>query len=106
MIALRRFALTECAPLFANLPTPVSDSAPRSMEKYNQGYGCILYRTTMPAGPRPRSKRRRSTISATYSWMGERIGVMDRRSGSYRVPAAGAGKAPQRWTFWSSRWGA
>ena len=49
-----RFApveLKETAPLFDNLPAAVNDETPRNMEAYDQGYGCILYRTKIPAGP-------------------------------------------------------
>src|SRR5438477_11414508 len=42
---------TEFAPIFSNLPEPIADEKPRTMEQYDQGYGCILYRTTIPAGP-------------------------------------------------------
>src|SRR5580704_12316956 len=42
--------LNEIAPIFDNLPPAVRDDTPRNMEAYNQGYGCILYRTTVPAG--------------------------------------------------------
>ncbi len=45
------FMLTETAAVFANLPAPIADSGPRPMEAYDQGHGCILYRTTLPAGP-------------------------------------------------------
>ena len=41
----------EAAPLFDNLPEALDDREPRTMEAYDQGYGCILYRTTVPAGP-------------------------------------------------------
>src|SRR3974390_1741747 len=41
---------TEVASIFDNLPTPLSDTEPRSMEAYDQGFGCILYRTQIPAG--------------------------------------------------------
>src|SRR5262249_19902004 len=40
-----------CAPLFENLPQALNDAAPRSMEEYDQGYGCIFYRASVPAGP-------------------------------------------------------
>ena len=43
-------AATEVAPVFDNLPTAIPDETPCSMEKYDQGYGCILYRTKIPAG--------------------------------------------------------
>ena len=51
VVTLAPVEATVCAPLLENLPAGVSDSRPRAMEQYDQGYGCILYRTTLPAGP-------------------------------------------------------
>ena len=51
VIAFAPVVVTECAPLFASLPKAIRDDQPRTMEKYDQGRGCILYRTTIPAGP-------------------------------------------------------
>src|SRR5262249_48625332 len=42
---------SECSPIFDSLSDPLNDSRPRTMESYDQGYGCILYRTTLPPGP-------------------------------------------------------
>lgn len=42
------FELTEMAPLWDNLPSPQADSTLRTMEHYGQGFGSILYRTTLP----------------------------------------------------------
>jgi beta-galactosidase len=44
------FKLTHVAPLFDNLPTPVSDETPRNMDAYDQGHGSAEGRT----GPRLR----------------------------------------------------
>ena len=44
------FQLTESAPLWSNLPVPVSVDHPRSMETFGQGYGYILYRKEL-SGP-------------------------------------------------------
>ncbi len=79
---------TECAPVFANLGNGFrpNDPATLTMEQFDQGYGCMLYRTTLPTGPAV-------TLSAAsvhdfgFVYLnGERIGVMDRRSGSYKLP--------------------
>ena len=79
---------TECAPVFANLGNGFrpNDPATLTMEQFNQGYGCMLYRTTLPAGPAV-------TLSAAsvhdfgFVYLnGERLGVMDRRSGSFKLP--------------------
>ena len=44
------FQLTESAPLWSNLPAPMTVEHPRSMETFGQGYGYILYRTEL-TGP-------------------------------------------------------
>lgn len=47
-IAIPAFRLTEVAPLFDNLPTPRHDKDIKTMEEYDQGFGSILYRTSLP----------------------------------------------------------
>ena len=47
-IAIKEFEFTEVAPLFSNLPEGKNDEKIRSMEEYNQGFGSIIYRTTLP----------------------------------------------------------
>ena len=42
--------LTECAPLFANLPSPRHSEHPLSLEMMDQAHGAVLYRTRLPAG--------------------------------------------------------
>src|ERR1043165_7194654 len=52
------------------------------MEKYGQSRGCILYRTTLPAGP---AARLEAASVRDFAWVrldGKEIGRMDRR---YRV---------------------
>jgi beta-galactosidase len=73
------FELTESAGLFANLPKPVEDSAPRSMEACGQGHGCILYRTTIAAGG-PQTLQ--ADQVRDFAWVfldGKAVGTMDRR---------------------------
>lgn len=48
-VSVPAFNFTEVAPLFDNLPTPRRDSEIHSMEAYDQGFGTIIYRTTLPA---------------------------------------------------------
>ena len=88
VISIAPTEVTEGAPVFANLGTGFQpDSAETlTMEQFDQGYGCILYRTTLPAGPAV-------TLSAAsvhdfgFVYLnGERLGVMDRRSGSFKLP--------------------
>jgi len=75
----------QCAAVFDNLPAPIADSAPHNMEHYDLGYGTILYRTTVPAGPA-------ATLEAAdvHDWghvflNGKKLGVMDRRSHIFNV---------------------
>lgn len=42
---------TGFAPLLADLPAPVRAERPLNLEKLDQPYGAVLYRTTVPAGP-------------------------------------------------------
>jgi beta-galactosidase len=79
------FPFTEIAPVFANLPQAVKDKEPRNMEDYDQGHGCTVYRTTLPAGPA-------ATLSVgrahDFAWVfvdGKEVGMMDRRHRTYTV---------------------
>lgn len=77
--------LSSVAPIFKNLPTPLHDEQPQSMEKYDQGFGCILYRTTIPAGPATTLEAAAIKDFGFVFLDGERIGVMDRRSGKAKL---------------------
>ena len=82
VIAIPAFTLTDIAPVFANLPPAISDTETRPMEKYNQGHGCIVYRTTIPAGP---EQTLRAASVRDFAWVylnGKEVGRLDRR---YRV---------------------
>jgi beta-galactosidase len=77
--------LKEVAPIFENLPPAIHDEMPRNMEAYDQGYGCILYRTKIPAGAA-------TTLEAAaihdfgYVFIdGKRVGILDRRSASAKI---------------------
>jgi beta-galactosidase len=77
--------LHECAPLLANLPAAIKDERPRNMEAYDVSQGCIVYRTSLPAGPA-------GTLSAAaihdfaYVFLdGKRVAIMDRRAGACPV---------------------
>jgi beta-galactosidase len=76
---------TACAPLRQNLPTAIKDSSPRSMEQYDQGYGCILYRTTVPAGPEAVLDADSVHDIGQVFVDGKRVGTMDRRSRKFSV---------------------
>jgi len=80
VMALPSFKLEQVAPLFENLPAPIQDPAPRNMEAYDQGRGCVLYRTTVPAGP---AAVLRAEQVRDFGWVfldGKWVGVLDRRA--------------------------
>ena len=82
---IARFDLGESAAIFDNLPSPLSDKTPRNMEAYDQGRGCILYRTTLPAGPAAQLSVKEVRDFAWVFLDGKLVGTMDRRSRQYRV---------------------
>jgi beta-galactosidase len=93
VIAIAPVTLTECAPVFDNLPKAVDDATPRTMEQYNQGYGCILYRTTVPAGP-PATLEAAAVHDFGFVFLdGKRAGVMDRRNNSFKIQLPAREKA-------------
>jgi len=79
LISIPAMTLTSRAGLLDNLPTPIIDRELRNMEAYDQGQGCILYRTTIPAGP---SAELKVGKVGDFGWVfldGKSIGVLDRR---------------------------
>jgi beta-galactosidase len=85
VITLAPAEAKEAAPVFDHLPAPVEDRVPRNMEQYDQGYGWILYRTTVPAGA-ARTLEAAEVHDFGFVFLdGERVGIMDRRNHSYKV---------------------
>jgi len=76
---------TEVAPVLANLPVPLTDLRPGTMESYDQGYGCIVYRTQLPAGPAATLEASAIHDVGQVFLAGKRIDFTDRRSRNYRV---------------------
>ena len=75
----------EVAPLFDNLPEPKQTESVKPMEQFNQGWGSILYRTTL-----------KEDISGTlhldemHDWAqvfadGQLLGRLDRRQGEFTI---------------------
>lgn len=92
-MAVPRFALTESAPLWANLPQPVHSDAPLSMEDLDQAYGYILYRTQVKG---PVSGELALDELHDYAQVyvdGKLAGTLDRRLAQNRMTlqVAGAG---------------
>ncbi len=85
-IAIKEFEFTEVAPLFANLPEGKKDEKIRTMEEYDQGFGSILYRTTLPE----LKNGGLLTVSDPHDFAqifidGKYIGKLDRRNGEKQL---------------------
>jgi len=77
--------LNEVAPVFDNLPPAVNDETPRNMEAYDQGYGCILYRTQIPGGPAAMLEAAAIHDFGYVFLDGKRVGILDRRNASAKT---------------------
>lgn len=80
-IAVKPFSFTEVAPLWENLPEPKADRDIKTMEEYDQGFGSILYRTSLPALSAPALL----TVNEPHDYAqifidGKYIGTLDRRN--------------------------
>ena len=84
-ISIEPVEVTECAPLFANLPRGISDESPRTMEQYDQGHGCILYRTRIPAGDATVLEAAAVHDFGFVFLDGKKAGVMDRRGNHFKI---------------------
>ncbi|MBO4663567.1 MAG: beta-galactosidase [Bacteroidaceae bacterium] len=76
------FRFTEYAPVFDNLPEPIVTEKVKTMEEFNQGWGSILYRTSLPELKKPAKLH----IAGGHDYLqiyvdGKYIGNLDRRNG-------------------------
>jgi len=85
VITIAPVEATQCAPVFANVPKAIRDEQPHTMEYYDQGFGCILYRTTIPKGPAATLEANAVHDFGFVFLDGKRIGVMDRRNNTFKV---------------------
>jgi beta-galactosidase len=85
IISVPPMRLTEVAPLFANLPKPRTELAPRWMEYYGQGAGCILYRTKLLRGDAATLLVRGVHDFGQVFLDGARLGTLDRRLNQSQV---------------------
>jgi len=85
LITIAPVEVKEFAPVFANLPAPHADEQPRNFEAYDQAFGCIVYRTRIPAGPATTLEARTIHDIGQVFVNGERVGFTDRRSRKFRV---------------------
>lgn len=86
VISIPEIRFTKAAPLFSNLPKPkqITDILP--MEQFDQGWGSILYRTTLPVA----IDRGLLKITKAHDWTqvfanGKLVGRLDRRHGENTV---------------------
>ena len=94
IIEIPEFEIKEVAPLFGNLPEPKTSENIQPMEQFDQGWGTILYRTTLPAV----TSGTTLLITEVHDWAqvyanGKLLGRLDRRRGenSLKLPALAAG---------------
>ena len=85
-MAIKGFEFTEFAPLWANLPKPKTDRDIRTMEEYDQGFGSIIYSTTLPGLDGPAVL----TVNEPHDFAqifidGEYVGKLDRRNGERQL---------------------
>jgi beta-galactosidase len=85
VISIAPVEASQVATLLGNLPASVTDETPHTMEAYDQAYGCILYRTLLPAGPAAALEAAEIHDIGQVFLDGRRVGMTDRRSRSYRV---------------------
>lgn len=95
-IAINKFNFTEVAPLFPNLPEAKKDENIKTMEEYNQGFGSILYRTTLPA----LKNGGVLTVNDPHDYAqvfvdGKYIGKLDRRNGEKELTLPSCNKGAQ-----------
>ncbi len=93
-ITIKEFNFTEVAPLFPNLPEAKKDKDIKTMEEYDQGFGSILYRTTLPE----LKDGGLLTVNDAHDYAqifidGKYIGKLDRRNGEkeLKLPACNKG---------------
>jgi beta-galactosidase len=79
IFALEVIKFSGKANLFGNLGKPVEAEKPLSFEDINQGYGFVLYRTTLKDAARGLLKIKEMRDYATVYLNGKRISVLDRR---------------------------
>lgn len=88
VIEIPTIRLEEVAPLFDNLPEPQTTDSIQPMEAFDQGWGTILYRTTLPQDV---DEGTILLVDEAHDWAqifadGKLLGRMDRRRGDNSLP--------------------
>jgi len=86
VIDIPQIRFTEVAPVLENLPIAKKSTDIKPMEEFDQGWGSILYRTTLP----PIKEETSLVITEVHDWAqvyldGELLGRLDRRRGQNTV---------------------
>ena len=92
-VAIKEFGFKTVAPLFFNLPEGVKSRDIKTMEEMNQGFGSLLYRTTLPELP----SGGLLTVNEPHDFVqvfidGKLAGTIDRRMGEKNVMLPPCGK--------------
>ena len=79
---VQKFDFTEYAPIFQNLPQPIETDEVQTMEEFDQGWGSIIYSTTLPEIKKPAKLH----IAGGHDYVqvfvdGRYIGVLNRVKG-------------------------
>lgn len=95
-IAIKEFEFETVAPLFDNLPEAKKSRDIKTMEEFDQGFGSILYRTTLPALPNGGEL----SINEPHDYVqvfvdGKHIGTVDRRMGEKKLMLPACSKGAQ-----------
>ena len=80
VITIPQTRAAECAAVFDNLPRAIRDSQPNTFEHYNLGYGCMVYRTTLPPGPAGQITCTDIHDIGLAFLEGRQLGTLDRRN--------------------------
>ncbi|TKB96229.1 beta-galactosidase [Pedobacter cryophilus] len=96
VIEIPTFYLNQTANLFDNLPKGIKSENIQPMEMFNQGWGRILYRTTL----KPSAIKQKLVITEVHDWAnvfinGKSIGRLDRRRGDNSIEIPASAKALQ-----------
>lgn len=81
VVEVASFELDSVAPLWRNLPEARHDSTVRPMEMYDQGFGSIIYSTTLPQGGDDVTLVVEPHDYALVYLDGRKAGILDRRNG-------------------------
>ena len=84
-VSVPEFKLTEMAGVFDDLPVPIESADIKPMEKFNQGWGSILYRKTLDSDFKKGSEIKITEVHdyALVFVNGNKIAELDRRKGEF-----------------------